>query len=207
MKTLIYNYDMPDNVLNDLLNAESIGIDSETLGLVIKRDRLCLIQITDFKQVYMVHFPTAVYNKSFNLIKLLKNQKIEKIFHYARFDMAIIYHYLGVMCKNVVCTKIMSKISRTYTERHGLKELCHKLLSVDLNKSNCSSYWGGNLDSGQIKYASDDVVHLLNLKNKLLDMLKAEKRYDIAFTAFKALPMAVLCDVNDFDPAIILNHH
>ena len=207
-KNIVYDYDLPDEILKSLLEADHIGIDSEALGLVLKRDRLCLLQITDFKEhVYMVHFPKPIYNKSSNLIKLFNSQKLEKIFHFARFDVGIILEYLGVMCKNIVCTKIMSKISRTYTERHGLKELCNKLLSVELHKGNGSSYWGGTLDEAQIKYAADDVVHLLNLKNKLVEMLKNEKRLELALLSFKAIPMVVTCDVMGYDPVTIINHH
>jgi ribonuclease D len=206
-ENFIYVYDLPLDILELLSKATHIGIDTEALGLNVKRDRLCLVQITDFINIYMVHFPTAVYNTSPNLTTLLNNEKIEKIFHFARFDVGIIFNYLNVMCQNVVCTKMMSKISRTYTERHGLKELCSKLLNIELNKNNCCSYWGGALDQGQIKYAGDDVIHLLDLKNKLMQMLILEHRWDLAVLSFSIIPMIVTCDVNNFDPVLIINHH
>jgi len=206
-KNFFYEYDLPLEILEQLQNKTHLGIDTEALGLNLKRDRLCLVQISDFHNVYMVHFPKPIYNKCPNLIKLLNNKKIEKIFHFARFDVGILYAYLGVICKNIVCTKIMSKISRTYTERHGLKELCSKLLQVELNKGNGCSYWGGALDEAQIKYAGDDVIHLLDLKNKLMEMLKNEDRWDLAVLSFGIIPMVVTCDVLGYDPMTIINHH
>lgn len=207
-KNILYEYDLPNNIFEKLMESKHLGIDTEALGLNIKRDRLCLIQITDFEDfVYLIHFPKAIYNKSPNIVKLLANSKIEKIFHFARFDVGIIYEYLQVMTTNIICTKIMSKISRTYTERHGLKELCSKLLSIELAKGNGSSYWGGTLDDGQIKYAADDVIYLLDLKNKLTDMLKLEKRWNLAILAFKSIPMMVTCDVMGYDPVTLINHH
>lgn len=206
-KNNFYEYDIPMEILEKLINEPHIGIDTEALGLNLKRDRLCLIQISDFKDVYMVHFPTKNYQQSFNLVKLLSNSNVEKIFHFARFDMSIIYEYLKVICTNVVCTKMMSKISRTYTERHGLKELCNKLLNVELSKGNGSSYWGSTLDEAQIKYASDDVIHLLNLKNKLMSMLQNENRWELAQLSFEVLPMVIMCDVMGYDPMHIINHH
>lgn len=206
-KNFFYEYDLPLEILEQLQNKTHLGIDTEALGLNLKRDRLCLVQISDFNNVYMVHFPKPIYNKCPNLIKLLNNKKIEKIFHFARFDVGILYAYLGIICKNIVCTKIMSKISRTYTERHGLKELCSKLLHVELNKGNGCSYWGGTLDEAQIKYAGDDVIHLLDLKNKLMEMLKNENRWDLAVLSFGVIPMVVTCDVGGYDPMTIINHH
>ena len=114
-KNFFYEYDLPLEILEQLQNKTHLGIDTEALGLNLKRDRLCLVQISDFNNVYMVHFPKPIYNKCPNLIKLLNNKKIEKIFHFARFDVGILYAYLGIICKNIVCTKIMSKISRNYT--------------------------------------------------------------------------------------------
>jgi ribonuclease D len=207
-KSILYEYDLPMDIFEKLMKAECVGIDTESLGLHVKRDRLCLIQITDFQEfVYLIHFPKPIYNKSQNISKLLVNTKIEKIFHFARFDVGIIYEYLKVMCTNIICTKIMSKISRTYTERHGLKELCSKLLSVELSKGNGSSYWGGPLDEGQIKYAADDVIYLLDLKNKLIEMLKLEKRWNLAVLVFKSIQMVVTCDVMGYDPVMLINHH
>jgi ribonuclease D len=207
---IIYSeYDISEEHLKSLNNSKTIGIDTEALGLQLHRDRLCLIQICDYSTglVYIVHFKTPNYSKSKNLIKVLKNKKIEKIFHFARFDMAIIYKYLQVMCENIFCTKILSKIARTYTERHGLKELCSKLLSVELNKSNGCSYWGADLNESQKKYATDDVIHLLDLKNKLVDMLEKENRLEIAMICIHSIEMAVRCDLAFYDPSYILNHH
>jgi ribonuclease D len=206
-KNFLYEYDIPSEVLNHLLEQEQIGIDTEALGLNITRDRLCCVQISDFKNIYIIHFPRPTYNKSSNLLKLFRNKKIEKIFHFARFDVGMIYHYLKVMCANNICTKMMSKISRTYTERHGLKELCSKLLNVDLNKGVGCSYWGGALDEAQLKYAGDDVIYLLDLKNKLMEMLKLEDRWELALLSFEVIPMIVTCDVMGYDPVNIINHH
>lgn len=208
-KNFFYEYDIPADILEHLMAQKHLGIDTESLGLeyMKRKDRLCLVQISDFTNVYMVHFPRPIYNKSANLVKLLNNKKIEKIFHFARFDVGILYFYLKIMCKNIVCTKIMSKISRTYTERHGLKELCSKLLNIDLNKGNGCSYWGGALDQAQIKYAGDDVIYLLELKNKLVEMLKLEDRWELTLLSFEAMTMVVMCDTQGFDPVAIINHH
>lgn len=202
-------YDISDIDLKNLSKSNTIGIDTEALGLNLQRDRLCLIQICDYESnmVYIIHFKKPVYTKSKNLLKVLKNKKIEKIFHFARFDMAIIYKYLGVICENVWCTKILSKIARTYTERHGLKELCSKLLSVELNKTNGCSYWGGDLNDSQKKYATDDVIYLLELKKKLVAMLENEQRLELAIICTQVLEMVVSCDLAGYDPAYIINHH
>lgn len=204
----IYDYDIPNEILINLEKEKQISVDTEALGLNIKRDRLCLIQIADSKKnIFFIKFPDYIYNKSSNLKKLFKNKKIEKIFHFARFDVAIIFFYLNVMCKNIVCTKIMSKIARTFTERHGLKELCQKLLNVDLNKNNCCSYWGGDLNEQQIKYAGNDVIYLLDIKNKLIEILKKEKRWTITKKCFSIISTIVECDIIGYDPTLIINHH
>lgn len=209
-KNVIYSeYDISSEHFDHLNNANTIGIDTEALGLNIKRDRLCLIQICDYRDetVYVIHFKNSDYTKSKNLIRLLKNKKIEKIFHFARFDIAIIYFYLKVFCENTFCTKVMSKIARTFTERHGLKELCSKLLGVELNKNSCSSYWGGDLTEDQKKYATNDVLHLLELKKKLEEILVKEKRMDLAILCMENLKMFILCDLENYDPIYIMNHH
>lgn len=207
-----FEYDISDDVLEYINNEPVIGIDTEALGLNIKRDRLCLVQICVYTKdhqhkCYVIHFPEPKYDKTKNLVKLFRNKKIKKIFHFARFDMSIIYEYLKVLPGNITCTKIMSKLARTFTERHGLKELCRELLGVELNKSSGCSYWGGELNHHQQQYAINDVIHLQELSNKLKNILVKEKRWFLAEMAFKSLEMVVEMDLNGFDPVNIINHH
>ncbi|OED45651.1 hypothetical protein AB836_00575 [Rickettsiales bacterium (ex Bugula neritina AB1)] len=211
-KLNFFEYDIPNDVFHNINNEEVIGIDTEALGLNIRRDRLCLVQICVYGKeqqckCYVVHFPESKYEKSKNLIKLFRNKKIKKIFHFARFDMSIIQQYLKVLPTNIICTKIMSKLSRTFTERHGLKELCRELLGVELNKTSGCSYWGGVLTQQQQQYAINDVVYLKDLSEKLKSILIKEKRWKLAELAFKALEMVVTMDLSGFDPVYIINHH
>lgn len=191
----IYDSDLPDNIR---LNGD-IAIDTETMGLnFVRRDRLCLIQIADQTgKICLVQFNRAkVYNESKNLIKLLSDNSKQKIFHFARFDLAVIKHYLGVRVENIFCTKIASIISRTYTPYHGLKELCRDLLGVQLNKQMQSSNWGrANLDSEQIKYAIDDVKYLHKLREELINNLNQEGKLQITLRAFECLGVLVDLDL------------
>lgn len=178
----------------------SIAIDTETMGLNLKRDRLCVVQIKDEGgEVHLVKFVGNNYNAP-NLKKLLADSSVNKIFHFARFDIAAIYLYLGVMCNNVFCTKIASKLTRTYTSYHGLKELCKELIQVDLKKDQQTSFWGApELSEDQKNYAASDVLYLHQIKEVLIERLKLENRLNLANNCFNFLPSRVMLDVLGYD--------
>jgi ribonuclease D len=213
-----FTNDLSVEAFEKLSQENSIAIDTEGLGLEISRDRLCLIQIATCKgAVYLVHFPTQSYHKAENLKKLLSMKNILKLFHFARYDLNMISEYLGVSAENVACTRIMSKIFRTYSDRHGLNTLCRELLNVDLNKNQQSSYWGAEtLSDGQLHYAICDVIHLHSLFEKLKTMLEREtlefnrnksiNKYTLAVLAFKMLPSVIIFDRFSFDIGIIQNY-
>jgi len=187
MNITLYQNDLPEN--HKLTKAQSVAIDAESLGLNYRgRDKLCLLQLcSGDDDVYIIQFDRDNY-KSPNLSKILKNENILKIAHYARFEMGIIKHYLDVEIKSIYCTKIASKLCRTYTDKHGLFEITKELLNITLNKSQQSSDWGlKDLSEEQKQYAALDVVYLHRLKEKLDLMLKREKREDLARSCFNFL--------------------
>ncbi len=198
---------------NDLSEGISIpkiiSIDSETTGLSLVRDRLCLLQIAfSEEECHFIKFNQEPHgDKPKNLINLLEDDSIKKIFHYGRFDLAILKKSFGVETKNIFCTKIASKLVRTYTDRHGLKELCKELLNVDLNKSAQSSDWSAEeLTKDQLKYASHDVIYLFKLKEKLENMLLREGRQKIAEQIFDFLPVRVQLDLSGWQETNIFAH-
>lgn len=173
------------------------------MGLNLHRDRLCLLQLSNGDgKAYLVNFIDKNYAAP-NLKKLLLDKNRCKIFHYARFDLAAIRKYLGIDLENIFCTKISSKLVRTYTDAHGLKDLCRELLSVQISKQQQSSYWGRlDLTAEQKEYAARDVLYLHQLRATLQDMLLAENRLDIAKQIFKFLPIRANLDLvgwNDID--------
>jgi ribonuclease D len=196
MTIKLYKGDLPD----DLILEGSLAIDTEATGLKLGRDRLCLIQIsTGDGDAHLVQFARDEYDAP-NLKKLLRDDKILKIFHFARFDVAIIQRYLGIMVKNIYCTKIASKIARTYTEFHGLKDICKELLNVQISKQQQSSYWGSaTLSKEQLEYAAHDVLYLHRLKNALDEMLTRENRIEFAQESFEAIGLIVKLDLNGWD--------
>lgn len=202
-KITLYKNDLPDdlNIMGD------IAIDTETMGLNNKRDRLCLIQISDEEgQVYIVQMEKGV-NKAPNLERLLTNCNIQKILHFARFDVAVIYQYLGIMMNNVFCTKIASKLTRTYTDSHGLKELCKDLISVQLSKQQQSSDWGSDvLTKEQLAYAASDVLYLHRLRDHLKILLIRESRMELAQECFNFLPNRALLDLAGWENVDIFAH-
>lgn len=194
--------DLPSEVIEKLGN--EVAIDTETLGLNLNRDRLCVVQIKGINDdtVHLVQFAPNSYSAP-NLSKLLTDESILKVYHFARFDVAVMLKFLGALSANNYCTKIASILARTYSNRHGLKELCQELLDVSLNKSQQSSYWGSDLLSkSQQVYASQDVLYLSLLKNKLNQILEKEKRMPLAQSCFSFISSRALLDVlgwNDID--------
>ena len=184
-----------------------VAVDSETLGLNPHRDRLCLVQLSGGDNVaHLVQFDSESYAAP-RLKALLKDPKTLKIFHFARFDVAVIEKYLGVETTPIYCTKIASKLVRTYTDRHGLKDLCGELLGVELSKQQQSTDWGAkDLSQGQLAYAASDVLYLHKLKAKLDEMLVRENRVAYADAAFAFLPMRARLDLAGFTEDDIFAH-
>jgi len=204
MTNFIYKNDLPESV--DLKG--SIAIDTETMGLKTKRDRLCLVQIsTGDGNAHLVQFDNTLNYDAPNLKKLLSNNDVLKIFHFARFDIAALNYYLKLDIQNIYCTKIASKLTRTYTESHGLKALCDELLSVEISKKQQSSDWGAaEISPSQIKYAAADVLYLHQLKEKLDEMLRRNGRENIFNACIKFLPIRAKLDLEGFDEVDIFAH-
>ena len=176
-----------------------VAIDTETMGLYPLRDRLCLVQLSTGDGVcHIVQFPKGGYVAP-NLKRLLESRIAVKLFHFARFDLAVLRHYLGADCRPVYCTKIASKLTRTFTDRHGLKDLCRDLLAVELSKQQQSSDWGADeLSEAQLRYAANDVLHLHAIKARLDAMLEREGRAEIAQAVFDFLPVRASLDLGGF---------
>lgn len=203
MTVYLHKGDLPDNI--DL--GSLVAVDSETLGLNPLRDRLCLVQLSAGDgDAHLVQFVDANYDAP-NLKALFADPKVTKMFHFARFDLAVIYHYLGVMATPVYCTKISSKLVRTYTDRHGLKDLCKELLSVDLSKQQQSSDWASvELSEAQKNYAASDVLYLHQLKTILDEMLTREGRTHLAEATCKFLPTRAELDLKGWGEVDIFAH-
>ncbi len=187
---------------------DSVAIDSEAMGLQPHRDRLCVVQMSRGDgDCHMVHFPPPGDYLAPNLKAILGDPNLLKMFHFARFDVAILEHYLGVACKPVYCTKIASKLARTYTDRHGLKDLCRELLGIDMSKQQQSSDWGAaELTSEQQTYAASDVLHLHEIKTILDAMLVREGRTELAQACFDFLPHRARLDLIGWDEVDIFHH-
>ncbi|MGA0597025.1 ribonuclease D [Enterovirga sp. CN4-39] len=191
----------------DYAPGPSIAIDTETLGLNPHRDRLCVVQISrgdgdaDVVQILPDARPPAT------LIRVLADPSVLKIFHFARFDLAVLFLRLGVMPAPVYCTKIASRLVRTYTDRHGLKDLTRELLGIDLSKAQQSSDWAApELSQAQIEYAASDVLHLHALKERLDSMLAREKRAELAESCFAFLPTRARLDLLGWPETDIFAH-
>ena len=185
-----------------------IAIDTETMGLVTHRDRLCVVQLSDgHGDEHLVRFnPGSAYDAP-NLKALLGDPNRLKLYHYARFDLAAIYFYLGVMAAPVFCTKIASKLTRTYTDRHGLKNLISELLAADISKAQQLSDWGGpDLNEAQREYAASDVRFLHRLREVLMVRLEREQRTDIAQACFDFLPTRARLDLAGWEDRDIFSH-
>jgi ribonuclease D len=185
----------------------AVAIDTEAMGLNPHRDRLCLVQLSAGDGVcHLVQFAPGQYAAP-NLSALLTDPAILKLFHFGRFDIALMRHYLGVLAAPVYCTKIASKLARTFTDRHGLKDLCKDLLNVELSKQQQSSDWGAEeLTDEQLRYAASDVLHLHALRARLDDMLAREGRSAFAAAAFEFLPTRALLDLAGWPEIDIFEH-
>ena len=185
-----------------------VAIDTETLGLEPHRDRLCLVQLSRGDGTADLVQIARGQKTAPNLQRLLGDPKVTKLFHFARFDLAALYNAFGVMPEPVFCTKIASRLVRTYTDRHGLKDLTKELLGIDLSKQQQSSDWGAaDLTDAQMAYAASDVLHLHALKEKLEALLKREEREDLAAACFAFLPARAKLDLRGWAEIDILAHN
>jgi ribonuclease D len=180
----------------DISFGSSVAIDTETLGLNPHRDRLCLVQLSAGDgNAELVQIPAGTASAP-NLARLLADPAVTKIFHFARFDLAVLFHTLGGMPGPVFCTKIASRLVRTYTDRHGLKDLCRELLGIELDKGEQSSDWGApELSESQLRYAARDVAYLHQLRERLDAMLEREGRRHLAAACFAFLPVRAELDL------------
>ena len=202
MKINLYNGDLPD----DIKISNSVAFDSETMGLNTKRDKLCLVQLSNGDEICHLVKIDLIKKKPRNLINVLKNNKIQKIFHFARFDITVFKHNFKINIKNIYCTKIASKLVRTYTDKHGYKDLCNELLNKNISKSEQSSDWGGDLTKEQQKYAATDVLYLHKIRDKLDKMLIREKRVKLAKACFDFIEHRTDLDISGWAEQDIFKH-
>lgn len=194
--------------LPDLSNyRDSVAIDTETMGLLPHRDRLCVVQLSPGDGTVDVVKIALGQRRAPNLEKLLADRAVTKIFHYARFDLGVLFHTFGVMPQPIFCTKVASRLIRTYTDRHGLKDLCKELLGVELSKQQQSSDWGApELSEAQLTYAASDVLYLHALVDKLKPVLEREGRAEVAQACFDYLPTRAKLDLMGWTESDILDH-
>ncbi len=192
----------------DVLAPGPVAVDTETLGLITQRDRLCVVQISDGQgDEHLVKFGSGSAYDAPNLRAVLGDPDRVKLFHYARFDLAALHHYLGVMAAPVFCTKVASKLVRTYTDRHGLKDLVRELLGREISKQQQSSDWGAEtLSDAQQEYAASDVRHLHGMYEILVRRLEREGRTRIAQATFDYLPTRALLDLAGWADKDIFSH-
>ncbi|MBK1990381.1 ribonuclease D [Sphaerospermopsis aphanizomenoides BCCUSP55] len=186
--------------LSEYLQSEAIAVDTETMGLLPQRDRLCLVQLCNSQGKVTAIRILQGQTEAPNLQQLLQATDVLKVFHFARFDIATLRHNLKIQVQPVFCTKIASKLVRTYTNRHGLKDVVQELEQVELDKSAQSSDWGNavNLSETQLSYAANDVRYLLSIQQKLTQMLQREGRWELAQECFQVLPTLVALDLLQF---------
>ena len=203
MSVFVHDGDLPDGL--DLGNL--VAVDTETMGLVCRRDRVCLVQLSSGNgDAHLVKFNGSSYAAP-NLRKVLSGPDVVKIFHFARFDVAAIRHCFGMWAAPCYCTKIASRLVRTYTNHHGLKDLCYELLGVKINKAQQSSDWGREvLTAEQLNYAATDVIYLHSIKKKLDMMLEREEKQDLAESCFKFIPVRAELDLLGWDGVDIFSH-
>lgn len=204
MAVYFHEEDLPQGVLAD----GDVAVDTETMGLNTLRDRLCLVQISDGKgDEHLVHFAKDSDYAAPNLRAILGDPNRVKIFHFARFDLAAIEHYLHTIAAPVFCTKIASRLTRTYTDRHGLKELVRQILSKEISKQQQSSDWGAaEINDAQREYAASDVRFLHDLREHFIDTLARENRTEMAQACFEFLPMRARLDIAGWPEADIFAH-
>tara|TARA_B100000212_G_C27331801_1_gene514987 strand:- start:441 stop:1073 length:633 start_codon:yes stop_codon:yes gene_type:complete len=204
----LFQNDLPSKVLKSFKG--DVSIDTETLGLNIKRDRLCLIQLkneTD-QNIYLIKFDEDLSPKlSKNIKILLENKSLTKIFHYGRFDMAVLKQNLKINVKNIFCTKVASKLTRTYSSKHGLKDLVYEILDIQLDKTEQSSDWSKKkLTKKQIEYAMNDVLYLSKIKNSLNEKLIIQKRFRLFKSIMKFMEIRVDLDLQGWEEIDIFAH-
>ena len=204
MANYLHEGDLPAGAL---VGATAIAVDSETMGLRLGRDPLCVVQLSGGDgDAHVVRLDRPGYNAP-NLKALLVDPEVTKIFHFGRFDIAMFYLHLGVVTAPVYCTKIASKLARTYTDRHGLKDVSKELVGIDMSKAQQSSDWGATkLSADQLAYAASDVLHLHVLRAKLDEMLVREGRDSLARACFEFLPHRALLDVAGWEEVDIFSH-
>jgi len=196
--------DLPDLAHYDV---DAVAIDTETLGLNPHRDRLCVVQISPGDGTADVIQIAQGQKRAPNLVSLLRNRKVTKLFHFGRFDLAVLYQAFGVMPEPVFCTKIASRLVRTYTDRHGLKDICSELLGVSLSKAQQSSDWAAEtLSPEQLEYAASDVLYLHRLRDKLQQRLERDGRVKEAEACFRFLPTRAKLDLMGWDEEDIFAH-
>jgi ribonuclease D len=197
----VFDNDIDLETLNYYLGCGAIAVDTETMGLIPRRDRLCLVQICDQSdRVSLVRIGQGIKTAP-HLKILFETNEVVKVFHFARFDVGMLEAHLGIATHPIFCTKIASKLARTYTGKHGLKELVRELEQIDLDKESQSSDWGNvqSLSEAQLKYAANDVRYLLSVYHKLIDMLIRENRYDLAKACFAHIPTLVYLDLLGYE--------
>lgn len=185
----------------------AIAVDTETLGLVPRRDRLCVVQLSPGDGTADVVRIASGQTAAPNLVAMLADETRQKIFHYGRFDIAVLFHTFGVTSAPVFCTKIASRLTRTYTDRHGLKDNLREMLEVDISKAQQSSDWAAEvLSQAQLEYAASDVLHLHALRDKLTMRLIRDKRFDLAEACFTFLPTRAKLDLLGWEDTDIFAH-
>tara|TARA_B100001750_G_C15435497_1_gene560657 strand:- start:687 stop:1298 length:612 start_codon:yes stop_codon:yes gene_type:complete len=190
----LHKHDLPD----DLKLGNTIAVDCEMGGLNIKRDPLCLVQIsTGSSDAHIIQLDRSSY-KAPNLINILEDKKVKKIFHFARADLSFISHYLKTNVQNINCTKIKSKLSRTYTDRHGLKDLIKEFIGIDISKQHQTSDFGGELSQSQLKYCANDVIYLHKINDALDQILIRENRMKLYDDTIKFIQTRVDLDLASF---------
>lgn len=191
----------------DLDFGASVAVDTETMGLKPHRDRLCLVQLSAGDgDCHLVQLPQGPASAP-NLVRLLADPAVTKIFHFARFDLAALKAHLGVACAPIYCTKIASRLTRTFTDRHGLKDLCKDLLGIEISKQQQSSDWGAaSLSQAQLEYAAADVLHLHRIAAVLDEMLAREGRQGLAAACFEFLPTRADLDLGGWEDTDIFAH-